>query len=571
MMKKWLNEFIWVIKKASVQSELPVMAVLLVASTFFSVGEIWIQKYMIDAITGSEYSLCFEIALIFGAVILLNIFFQFIVQYYGLKRFHHPIRKTVIDTVISSIYIMPLKQFTSKQRLYYIDLLTYYAKDIGEGIVNKLVGFIAFFQCVLISVLILCTNYRMFLVIFAMGIAYLFIGQYFTKLFWKEYDAYLKRTNELHGAIEEGISATREVIVNDRREWEKKRYEWFFDRYYIEAKKVNDYGNLSYCITNALKWTISIIVLFYGGILVMQNKMAISTYVVLYQLCSMLIGQMEQAYSEITSYANIGCKIENVHNLSTAGKECTAANELSRISKIKFDSVSFRYQSDMRPVLRDISLDAGRGMKIGIVGKSGSGKSTITKLLMSMYEPENGSITINDTHLSNISSVSVSRLLGYCPQDPYIFADTVKSNILLGRDISDDKLYEICGEMQIYDFISSLENGFDTKIGDRGINISGGQRQRLALTRMLIGNPDVLILDEATSALDIATEKKVMDSIDRSVRQGKILIVVAHRLYTVADADYIYVVGEGEIIESGTHSSLMKNTGVYYHMYTEQA
>jgi ABC-type multidrug transport system fused ATPase/permease subunit len=570
MMKKCIDEFIWIIKRARICSMLIIMGIILLISTFLGVGEVWMQKYVIDALTHADLNLSIHLALILAVIIILNAVFSIMLRYHGILYIQNPIKWDVVDTVICNINKCPLQELKQEKKQYYIDLLTYYSGEIGEGILAKFIGCKYYIQLIAISVILININKQMFLFILILGFVYVFIGKYFTELFWKQFGRYMDKTNTLHAIIEEGLSATREIIINNRREWEKKRYGKYFNDYYNEAKRINRYGNLNFFMTNLLKWCVAFAVLVYGGYLAMQGKLAVSTYIVEYQLCSMLINSMEQAYSEIVSISSVGSKIKRLHDISKTIKNNRQTVKIKRFHDVTFDHVYYRYHEDSEYVLEDICFHIRQGMKVGIVGKSGSGKSTIVKLLLSLIYPDKGKITINGYKVQKINQKNLYSIIAYCKQDSYMFYDSIQNNILFGRTVSEKSMMDICRAVNIHEYIMGLDNQYNYLLEDRGTNISGGERQRMALARSLVGNPEVLILDEATSALDVAMENKIMGYLNELKKQGKTLIVVAHRIHNVMDSDIILVMDRKKIVESGNHEELMEKKGLYYQLVAEQ-
>ena len=546
------------------------MVIILLISTFLGIGEVWMQKYVIDALMHTDLSLSIHLAFILTVIIILNAIFSILLRYQGILQIQNPIKRNVVDTVMYNIHKLSLRDIKKENKQYYIDLLTHYSDEIGEGILAKFIGCKYYIQFIAISVILININKQMFLLILMLGIAYVIIGRYFTGIFWRQFGRYMEKTNKLHTIIEEGLSATREIIIYNRREWEKDRYEKYFSDYYSEAKRINRYGNLNYFMTNILKWSISFTVLAYGGYLTMQGKLEISTYVVEYQLCSMLINSMEQAYSELVSISSVGSKIKRLHDITGTIRIKRHTEDIMEFHEAVFDHVYYRYQDNSDYAIEDISFGIKQGMKVGIVGKSGSGKSTITKLLLSLMYPDKGKITINGHKVQRINPQKLYSIMACCRQDPYMFYDTIQNNILFGRAVPQKSMENICHAVNIHEYIIGLDKEYNFLLVDRGANISGGERQRLALARLLVGNPEVLILDEATSALDIAMEDKIMDCLNELKKQGKTLIVVAHRIHNVMDSDLILVMDHKKLVELGNHDELMEKKGVYYQLIIEQ-
>ncbi len=237
---------------------------------------------------------------------------------------------------------------------------------------------------------------------------------------------------------------------------------------------------------------------------------------------------------------------------------------------VRFEDVRFHYDPE-RPILHGISFDVPAGHTLAIVGPSGAGKSTISRLLYRFYDVAGGAITIDGQDIRDVTQVSLRREIGIVPQDTVLFNDTIAYNIAYGRPSATREEVERAAEMaQIGDFIRALPQGFDTEVGERGLKLSGGEKQRVAIARTILKAPPVLILDEATSALDTRTEEDIQSALDE-VSTGRTTLMIAHRLSTVVKADQIIVLEAGRIVERGTHGSLMAMNGLYAEMWARQS
>jgi len=236
---------------------------------------------------------------------------------------------------------------------------------------------------------------------------------------------------------------------------------------------------------------------------------------------------------------------------------------------VSFRDVQFSYDPE-RPILKGISFDVPAGKTIAIVGPSGAGKSTISRLLYRFYDIQGGSITIDGQDIREVTQKSLRAVVGMVPQDTVLFNDTLAYNIRYGRpDAPDADVTAAANAAQISGFISKLPDGFQTMVGERGLKLSGGEKQRVAIARTILKAPPILILDEATSALDTHTEQEIQSALD-VVSQNRTTLVIAHRLSTVIGADEIIVLKDGNIAERGTHSSLMLAGGLYASMWSRQ-
>jgi ATP-binding cassette subfamily B protein len=238
--------------------------------------------------------------------------------------------------------------------------------------------------------------------------------------------------------------------------------------------------------------------------------------------------------------------------------------------EIEFRDVVFGYDPN-RGILKGVSLHVSPGQRIALVGPSGSGKSTIGRLLFRFYDVNAGSIRIDGHDIREVTQTSLHQSIGVVPQDTVLFNDTVGYNIAYGRpDASKAEIEAAARGAKIHDFIMSLPEGYETKVGERGLKLSGGEKQRVGIARTLLKNPPILILDEATSALDTQTERDIQESL-REMGQGRSVITIAHRLSTIADADQILVLEDGQVTESGTHEVLLAKGGKYAAMWERQS
>ncbi|WP_320046620.1 ABC transporter ATP-binding protein [uncultured Ilyobacter sp.] len=240
------------------------------------------------------------------------------------------------------------------------------------------------------------------------------------------------------------------------------------------------------------------------------------------------------------------------------------------ISEVRFEHVKFYYEDKTEPAVKDFNLVVKPGEVVALVGKSGSGKTTLVNLIPRFYETSGGEIKVNGVDIKNYSLKEYRKNIGIVPQETFLFSGTIASNIAYGREESTiEEIIEAAKMANAYDFIMEFEKGFDTEVGERGAMISGGQKQRIAIARALIQDPEIMILDEATSALDTESERLVQDALDK-LMEGRTTFVIAHRLSTIINADKIVVMEKGEIKETGCHSELLEQGGIYKKLYETQ-
>lgn len=248
------------------------------------------------------------------------------------------------------------------------------------------------------------------------------------------------------------------------------------------------------------------------------------------------------------------------------------ATNFSFDTAIKFDNVSFRYKNTGIEALKNITFRINKGETFAIIGKTGSGKSTILSLLLRQLDPDEGNIVFDQSDLKNMNLELYRNKVGIVPQDVFLFSDSIRNNVLFGSntpEVTQEQLKEATATADIYDTIKSFNKEFETVLGERGVNLSGGQKQRLSIARALLRKPELLILDDCLSAVDTETENRILERLnDQS--QDQTTIIVSHRISTIRNAEKIIVINQGEIIEKGSHESLLKNKGFYYQMHQQQ-
>ena len=250
-------------------------------------------------------------------------------------------------------------------------------------------------------------------------------------------------------------------------------------------------------------------------------------------------------------------------------KDSDHSIDLSDKASIEFRNVSFDYDPK-RTIIKDISFKVPNGKKVALVGPTGAGKSTISRLLFRFYDPKQGSVFINNQDIKDMSQISLRRLIGVVPQDTVLFNDTIYYNISYGDPkASQEEVYKSAKGADIHNFVMGLPDGYNTVVGERGLKLSGGEKQRVAIARAILKNPSIYFFDEATSALDSTTEKEIQKNL-LAISKNKTTLVIAHRLSTAADADEIIVLEKGEITERGNHEKLLQMQGKYAEMWNKQ-
>jgi len=276
-----------------------------------------------------------------------------------------------------------------------------------------------------------------------------------------------------------------------------------------------------------------------------------------------------------TVYREIRQSLTDMENLFTLWEEKPKLTDndqsfsQTKQASIRFENVSFDYD-ERRTIIENISFEVPNGKKVALVGPTGAGKSTISRLLFRFYDPKQGSIFINNENIKDISQSSLRKMIGVVPQDTVLFNDTIYYNISYGNPkASEEQIYEAARSADIHNFVMGLPDGYQTLVGERGLKLSGGEKQRVAIARAILKNPSIFFFDEATSALDSTTEKEIQKNL-QTISQNRTTLVIAHRLSTAADADEILVLEQGQITERGTHDQLLSLQGKYAEMWDKQ-
>jgi ATP-binding cassette subfamily B protein len=329
-----------------------------------------------------------------------------------------------------------------------------------------------------------------------------------------------------------------------------------------------------------------------GGNLAISGTLSVGTLVALATLLLRLLGPLQGLSNVRVDVMTALVSFERVFevlDLPSSIQEKPGATDLPRsAARIEFDHVTFRYpradeislasleniarteSHETGLVLKDISFTAEPGQMIALVGPSGAGKTTITHLLARLYDVTSGAVLVGDRDVREVSLQSLEDVVGYVTQDAHMFHDTIRANLLYARPgSSDDDIWAALGAAQIRTLVESLPDHLDTVVGDRGYRLSGGERQRLAIARLLLKSPSIVVLDEATAHLDSESEVAVQRALDQAL-EGRTSLVIAHRLSTVRNADLILVVDDGRVVQSGTHTALLADGGLYADLYETQ-
>ena len=367
-----------------------------------------------------------------------------------------------------------------------------------------------------------------------------------------------------------GVQTVKSLAIEGSmfRKWEDK-----LGKYIKSSFNLAIMGNFTGSICGFLQKAMTIAILYVGVMLVIENKLTIGQLIAFQMFSGQFSAPMLRLVGLWNEFQQTLLAVDRIGDILNSPLEMQSGNAitLSHVDgNIKIDNLSFRYNVDAPMVLNNINLEIKAGEKIGFVGRSGSGKSTIAKLIQRLYYSTEGTIYIDGIDIRNIDPVWLRTNIGIVLQENYLFSGTIRDNISLPRpNVPMEGIVQASQISGAHEFISKLPKGYDTEVGERGSSLSGGQKQRIAIARALISNPRILIFDEATSALDYESEKIIRDNMGM-ISKGRTTIIIAHRLSTIKDCDRIVCFNNGNIVEVGTPQELLQRNGYFKKLYDAQ-
>jgi len=383
-----------------------------------------------------------------------------------------------------------------------------------------------------------------------------------------------KSFGRLNTKVQENISGIHTVKALSKEDFEIER----FDEFNTDFREKN--------IFNANIWAryfplmefignLSVVLLLsYGGLMVINGRLQPGELVAFYSLVGFLIFPIMNLGFIINMFSQAKASGERLLEILEEPEDIRekpdAVRNVRFRGEVEFRGVTMKYTGDNQEAVEDISFHVRPGQIIGLIGPTGSGKTTITQLLARFYEPQKGEVLIDGRNIKDYSLYTLRSQIGYVPQESFLFSSTIKANIAYGRpDATMEEIIEAAKRAQAHDFIMELPDGYDTVLGERGLGLSGGQKQRIAIARAICMNPSILILDDATSAVDMETEFAIQKAL-REVMKGRTTFIIAHRISSLKHADEILVLENGRIVERGTHEFLLQNGGLYRRIYDIQ-
>lgn len=398
---------------------------------------------------------------------------------------------------------------------------------------------------------------------------YVFFGR-LRKLTRERSQALAEVQGFLHERVQ-GISVVKSFAIEDN---EAKNFDKKNTNFLTRALKHTRWNAYSFAAINTVTDIGPIIVIGVGAYLAISGSITVGTLAAFVGYLELLFGPLRRLVASFTTLTQSFASMDRVFQLIDEDydiKNGVGAQPIEiKQGRIDIEHVSFQYNDNEAPILKDINLSIEKGETVAFVGMSGGGKSTLINLIPRFYDVTSGQILIDGHNIKDFLTGSLRNQIGLVQQDNILFSDTVKENILLGRPTAtDEEAVEAAKMANAHDFIMNLPQGYDTEVGERGVKLSGGQKQRLSIARIFLNNPPILILDEATSALDLESESIIQEALD-VLSKDRTTLIVAHRLSTITHADKIVVIENGHIVETGTHRELIAKQGAYEHLYSIQ-
>jgi ATP-binding cassette subfamily B protein len=446
------------------------------------------------------------------------------------------------------------------------DIQSFITSGLLSSIINvlTLVGMVA---------VMFWINWRFTLIALSVAPALFAVVYTYTRRIKKATRKVRKKESEVFSVVEEVLSSIRVVKAFARERYEQERLE---EASLAEVESALKARSLKAKLTPLVDIIVAIgtcLVLWFGARLTLTGALSVGSMVLFIQYLSKMYKPMQELSKMTDTYSKAAVGYERIQEIMQTNNEVRdlkGARPVGRIKgKVEFDDVSFSYTPD-QPIIRDMSFSIEPGQVAAVVGPTGVGKTTIISLVARFYDPVSGAVKIDGTDIRQFRQQSLRQHISYVLQDNVLFHGSIWQNIAYGKPEATEKEIKRAAELaNAMEFIAKLPEGLDTIVGERGMTLSGGQRQRIAIARAIIRNTPILLLDEPTSGLDAASEKLVFEALDRLMK-GKTTIVIAHRLSTVRDADVIFVINEGAIVEKGTHKELLRKGGLFAELHDLQ-
>jgi ATP-binding cassette subfamily B protein len=532
-----------------------------------------INRFIDDLLPGGKWDLIIWASIGLLALYVFNTFLMYIVNYWGHMlgiNIETDMRKKLFD----HLQKLSFRFYDNTKTGHLMSRLTNDMMQIGEMAHHGPEDlFIAIMTLAGSFALMLMINWKLAVLTFVVVPVIIWVVVHFNGRMTKAIRQLFKDIGDFNARVEDNVGGIRVVQAFSNEEFEKKQFAVNNGRFrgtkLFSYKLIAKNGSISYMMMRF----VTLFVMVCGTWFVIQGELTYGEFIGFLLLTNVFFRPIEKINAIIESYPQGFAGFKRYTELLDTAPDIADAPDAIDVGELKhevgFNQVAFGYESDSQ-VLGGIDLTIRKGETIAFVGPSGAGKTTLCSLLPRFYEVQAGEITLDGVDIRHIRLQSLRRQIGIVQQDVFLFAGSIRENILYGKlDATEDEIWEAARRARLDEFIRSQPEGLDTMIGERGVKLSGGQKQRMSIARMFLKNPPILILDEATSALDTETETMIQQSLSE-LSQGRTTLVIAHRLATIKNADRIVVVTPEGITEQGRHDELVAAGGVYSRLHRAQ-
>lgn len=510
------------------------------------------------------------LALLMLCLILISLFITKIRRYKQSIILNHVAHDLKVE-IFSKLQYLPTTYYDTKSNGKIYTRATSYPDDVASVLCYVFIEiFLEIINLIFIIFFMVTTNIQLSLVSILLMI---FLSLFFillSPIIRKKQHEYNNKESNINAFLSESINGIR-ITQSFNREEENERILKELEKKRMKVLKTNIcIGNLNWSLTGIFS-LISMAYIYYIGLKYMYPAVSLGVILAIDSYSSSFWAPIENIFSNYNNLMNANTYLERIFELLDEPLQITNSPDAQSFEiegNVTFNHVIFGYDRN-KIVLSDLNFEIKKGQKVGIVGETGCGKTTILNLISRFYDIIDGEILIDNVNIKNIKLENLRGQISIMFQDNFLFARSVYENLILNKSCSRIEVQNICQKLGIHDIILSLENGYDTILYNNGSNLSNGERQLLCLARIMIQDPKILILDEATSNVDAKTEKKIEEAMSM-VSKNRTTIMVAHRLSTIKNTDVIFVMKDGKLIETGTHDELIKQNGYYNSLYMKQ-
>ncbi len=476
--------------------------------------------------------------------------------------------------IFTSMQKLSLSYFNNNQTGRLITRVNYDADRIRaffiDGVPNLIINGVNFIG---LTIFLFMMNWQLTLIVFIPVPLVVLMFKFMLPKLWRMYTKLWRRSSSLNAMLGDSLTGIRVVKAFAKETDETNRFYGYAHKHYEASLQLNMVSLMIFPVIGLLIALSSKAIWGFGGFQVMNGYMTYGQFITYFGYLGMIFGPLNfftNFSNMLTDTMNSAQRMFEVIDAVPEIIDAPDAVVIERMDgEIEFKKVCFHYAPN-RPILKDMTFQIKAGDQVGLVGHTGAGKSTIANLISRLYDTISGSITIDGVNVKQIKGESMRKNIAIVSQEIYLFRGTIADNIRYAKpDATMDEVIAAARVASAHDFILSLPEGYETIVGTGSRSLSGGERQRVSIARALLLDPTILILDEATAAMDTETERLIQDALDKLVK-GRTTITIAHRLSTLKECNYLYVIDNGEIAEEGTHSELIEKKGTYYRLYTLQ-